>query len=94
MGVPIQSKPVTDEDRARLVAEIKDHYTRKGWDVVIDRRRFCPHCHEILAMSQYDNWAGGVCDFCGKRIDGTGNVVAAPAKQKKSIFQKLKDFRV
>jgi ribosomal protein S27AE len=72
---PFDQEPLTEDDRARLVAKIEDHYARKGWDVVIDRRRFCPHCHEFLARSQYDNWAGGICDFCGKRVDRFGNIV-------------------
>jgi hypothetical protein len=87
---PHQLEPVTEEDRARLAARITEYYAGKGWDVVIDRRRFCPHCREILAGSQYDNWAGGICDFCGKEIDRSGKVVRHPEPER-GFFQKLKD---
>jgi hypothetical protein len=73
---PFHNQPVTEEDRARLVAKITDHYTHKGWDVVIDRRRFCPHCNEVPERSQYDNWPGGICGFCGKQIDGFGRIAS------------------
>jgi hypothetical protein len=72
---PYADEPVTEEDRARLVQRITDFHAAKGWDVVIDRKRSFPNCNEILAQSQYDNWAGGICDFCGKRIDRFGQVV-------------------
>ena len=88
---PFDQEPVTEDDRARLAAKITDHYTKNGWDVVIDRRRFCPNCHEVLARSQYDNWPGGACDFCGKRVDRLGNILATQGSKKKGLFQKTKD---
>jgi hypothetical protein len=88
---PFGQEQVTEEDRARLAARITDYYAGKGWDVIIDRRRFCPHCREILARSQYDNWQGGICDFCGKEIDRLGNVVPRITTKTRGFFQKLKD---
>jgi hypothetical protein len=69
---PFDQEPLTEDDRARLVAKIEGHYARKGWDVVIDRRRFCSHCHEFLARSQYDNWAGAFATFAGSELIALG----------------------
>jgi len=73
---PFHLESFTEEDRARLAARISDYYTAKGWQVAIDRRRFCPRCHEKLAGSENNDWPGGTCDFCGKEIDRSGNVVS------------------
>jgi hypothetical protein len=73
---PFSAQPFTEEDRARMAARISNHYVAKGWHVAIDRRRFCPRCHEMLTGSECDNWPGGTCDFCGKQVDRSGNIVS------------------
>lgn len=63
------SDPFTEEDRARLVARIIDHYTAQGWRVEVDRRRFCPRCFTRVDGSDRSDWPGGECNFCGKDLD-------------------------
>jgi hypothetical protein len=72
---PFHEDPLTEEDRSRLATQIFNHYTAEGWRVEIDRRRSCPKCGEQLNGSQFPDWPGGTCEFCGKEIDSSGNVL-------------------
>jgi hypothetical protein len=55
--------------------------------------QLCPPSGGV-PRSQFDNWAGGVCDFCGKRIDRSGWVVSKtidpPNHPPQNLFEKLK----
>src|SRR5437870_5374065 len=66
---PFHEDTFTEEDRSRLVTQISNYCSAQGWRVEIDRRRFCPRCGEQLDGSEFDDWLGGTCDFCGKEID-------------------------
>ena len=73
---PFHDDVFTEEDRARLTAEIVKFYTAQGWQMDIDRRRFCPRCFEKLNGAERDDWLGCVCDFCGKQIDRFGKIAS------------------
>jgi hypothetical protein len=73
---PFHEDPFTDEDRARLASKIYDYFTPQGWHFEVDHRRSCPRCYEKLDGSEFDDWPGGTCDFCGKEIDQHGNIVS------------------
>jgi hypothetical protein len=71
---PFDGDELMDEDRARLVDRIIQHYAAEGWELVIDRRRFCPKCHERLTGSDCSDWPGGVCGFCEREVDAFGDI--------------------